>query len=231
MFTHILGTTLVDFPGIVASTVFSSGCNLRCPFCHNPDLVLEPLIEKQPQLSGDDVVKFIQKRSGFISGVAFTGGEPLMNPELESVIDEVKKFNLLVKLDTNGMFPRLLERLIDKVDYVAMDIKSSPELYSLATGGRGEFSKVLKSLEILMSRGVKFEVRTTAVPTIWNFKVIDQLCETLDVVPLWVIQNFVPGNIIDDSWNSVEPYNSDELDKLASYSSKLATQVRVRKYY
>ena len=151
--------TLLDFPGRTACTVFTGGCNLRCPFCHNAGLVRTPLAG--PNLT-DEVLGYLAKRKGILDGVCVTGGEPLLQPDLEDFLRSVKAMGYAVKLDTNGMLPgRLAGVLATKlVDYVAMDIKSSPDGYAAATGTDADVSAVTDSLSILRASGIPFELRT-----------------------------------------------------------------------
>lgn len=153
--------TLLDFPGAVACTVFSCGCNFRCPFCHNASLVNAK--ESSGMFSADGVLDFLRKRAGVLDGVCFTGGEPLIGDDVLTLAGEVKAMGFKVKLDTNGSFPERLERAIaDKiVDYVAMDIKNSREKYALTSGCAAALPQVEKSVDILLQGKVQYEFRTT----------------------------------------------------------------------
>ena len=127
-------TTLLDYPEHLAATIFTGGCNFRCPFCHNGGLVLDP--DSQPAISEEEVLKFLQKRRGILQGVCITGGEPTLQPDLENFVRKIKEMGYLVKLDTNGSRPEVLKSLLEKglLDYVAMDIKASEENYARAAG-------------------------------------------------------------------------------------------------
>lgn len=152
--------TLLDFPGHVACTVFLQGCNFRCPFCHNT-----PLILGTDELSEADVFGFLKKRQGLLDGVAVTGGEPLLTPEIDTFLRNIKELGYKIKLDTNGSFPEKLRFLIDNqlVDYVAMDIKNSKEKYAQAAGTDRYLSEVEQSVSILLDGKTDFEFRTTVV--------------------------------------------------------------------
>lgn len=152
--------TLLDFPGKVACTVFLSGCNFRCPFCHNA-----PLLKPTETLSEDDLLRFLQTRRGLLDGVAVTGGEPLLSQGLEGLLRKIKALGFQTKLDTNGSFPDRLEALLREglVDFVAMDIKNAPNKYA-RTIGRDEMPEgVRRSAALLMAGGVPYEFRTTVV--------------------------------------------------------------------
>ncbi len=154
--------TLLDFPGKVACTVFTGGCNLRCPFCHNADLVRHPVKGASME---DEVLEYLERRKGLIDGVCVTGGEPLLQPDLSAFLQKVKGMGYLVKLDTNGMLPGRLAEVLDSglLDYVAMDVKSSPEGYSRAVGCDVDAAVFEKSIRLIQDSGVAHEFRTTAV--------------------------------------------------------------------
>ena len=123
--------TLIDYPGKIAATIFTSGCNFRCPFCHNPELVLPEEISKSKELPLQEVFSFLKERKGFLDGVVICGGEPTIHNDLYDFCSEIKRIGFLIKLDTNGHNPEMLEKLIDKelIDYIAMDIKAHKEKY------------------------------------------------------------------------------------------------------
>ena len=203
--------TLLDYPGRTACTVFTGGCNLRCPFCHNAGLVRTPLAG--PNLT-DEVLAYLQKRKGVLDGVCVTGGEPLLQPDLVDFLRKVKEMGYAVKLDTNGMLPqRLAEVLATKlVDYVAMDIKSSPDGYVAATGTDADVSAVTDSLSLLRQSGIPYELRTTAVRglhTVADFAAIGQW---LGDVPAYFIQRFVDsGQLLGEGFDA---FTAEEMEHL-----------------
>lgn len=152
--------TLLDFPGQVACTVFLQGCNFRCPFCHNPSLVLGT-----EAITRESVLAFLKQRQGLLDGVAITGGEPLLSAGLEYLLREIRSLGYKIKLDTNGSFPRRLEQLISDglVDYVAMDIKNAPEKYDHTAGAAGFLPAVRESASLLIDGKIPYEFRTTVV--------------------------------------------------------------------
>ena len=155
--------TLLDYPSKTAATVFTYGCNLRCPFCHNAALVVRPA---DAQIIEGEFFAFLEKRKGLLDGVCITGGEPLLQPDITDFIRKIKDKGFLVKLDTNGFFPEKLELLLKDglIDYVAMDIKNSPEKYSVTCGiETADIEKVKKSVDLLKNSGIEFEFRTTTV--------------------------------------------------------------------
>ena len=156
--------TLLDFPGLVACTVFTGGCNFRCPFCHNSALVLPDRLESG--YSQEDILDFLKGRQGLLDGVAVTGGEPLIHADMADFLRKVRALGFKIKLDTNGSFPERLEELVEEglVDRVAMDIKNSPELYPKTAGlERMDMSAIEQSKDFLLEGRIPFEFRTTVV--------------------------------------------------------------------
>lgn len=156
--------TLLDYPGKVACTVFTAGCNFRCPFCHNASLVVDTSIN--PNIPEEEIFRFLTKRQGILDGVCISGGEPLIQDGIEAFIRRVKEMGYDVKLDTNGSFPDKLIRLVEEglVDYVAMDIKNSQEHYGRTVGiEEYDISDIHRSVKYLMSGAVPYEFRTTVV--------------------------------------------------------------------
>ena len=154
--------TLLDFPGHVACTVFTAGCNLRCPFCHNSELVLPE--RKPPLMDEEDFFSFLQKRQGILEGVCVTGGEPLLQQDIAQFLRRIKELGFAVKLDTNGCFPTVLRNLVEQglVDYVAMDIKNSPARYGETVGlPNFDLTPIRESVAFLLSDAVDYEFRTT----------------------------------------------------------------------
>ncbi len=156
--------TLLDFPGKMACTVFTGGCNLRCPFCHNASIAVRP--SKDGEYTAEQILDFLKKRQGILDGVAITGGEPLMQKDIEEFIRSIRELGYSVKLDTNGTYPEKLKSLVKQglVDYVAMDVKASPEGYPPAVGiGGYDITKVKESIDFLLEGNVDYEFRTTIV--------------------------------------------------------------------
>ena len=216
--------TLLDFPGKVACTVFTGGCNLRCPFCHNGSLVLEPTIYSD---ATQDVLDYLSKRKGIIDGVCVTGGEPLLQSDLRDFIKKVKDMGYAVKLDTNGSMPDKLAELIGTglIDYIAMDIKSSPEGYSLATGVEADIEDYKKSVDIIRQSGINHEFRTTAVKGIHTGADFDKIGQWLAGSEHYYIQRFVDsGNLIKGG----DAFSDDEMRGLLSIIKKYIPDAQLR---
>ena len=207
--------TLLDVPGKVACTLFTGGCNFRCPFCHNAGLVLEP--GKWEAYEGDEVLAFLKKRQGLLDGVCITGGEPLMHPDLPDFIREVKKLGFLVKLDTNGSFPSRLKELVAEglLDYVAMDIKNSRDKYPLTVGVPDyDVVPVEESVKFLLSGKVDFEFRTTVVQEFHTVEDIQDIGAWILGTPRYFLQNFVDsGALIGEGMTPISPEILDKMKK------------------
>ena len=203
--------TLLDFPGRTACTVFTGGCNLRCPFCHNAGLVRTPLAE---QNRTDEVLEYLHKRRGILDGVCVTGGEPLLQPDLADFIRRIKEMGYAVKLDTNGSLPDRLEDLLAQglIDYVAMDVKSSPAGYTAATGTEVDVAVYDRSVQILRNSGVPYEFRTTAVGGIHTPEDFAAIGRWLGDVPRYFIQRFVDsGQLLGEGYH---PFSIEEMEQL-----------------
>lgn len=178
---HIAGwqkVSLVDYPGKVACTLFTGGCNLRCPYCHNSEL----LEGEMPSQDMEEVMAYLDVRKGILDGVVISGGEPCLQSDLVPFLARLKEKGLLVKLDTNGCFPDRLEEILDAhlVDYVAMDWKNDPDHYALTTGvGESPLPAVTRSLEALLSGTVPFELRTTVVEQLHSKQSFEQIRDYL----------------------------------------------------
>ena len=188
--------SLVDYCGYVSCVVFTRGCNFRCPFCHNSSLVNGVAPQK---IQSEDFFAFLNKRRGLLDGVCITGGEPTLNPDLPDFIRKIKEMGLLVKLDTNGTNPKMLESLISQnlVDYVAMDIKNGKSFYPKTTGVNLDFANIEESVALLKKGKVSFEFRTTLVAELHSEESIIEMGKLVENAPLLVLQKFTDnGNCL-----------------------------------
>ena len=186
-----LKTTLLDYPGHIASTVFLGKCNFRCPFCHNSMLVLEP--QNAEQIDFETVLSHLNKRKNILEGVCITGGEPTLNPKLTDLIRAIKDVGLLVKLDTNGYRPDILEKLFDDnlIDHIAMDIKSSRDNYHIACGLNNiDIGIISKSINLIKEKSPSYEFRTTLVKGIHTDDDLLDIADWIGNVNLYFLQNY-----------------------------------------
>ena len=192
--------TLLDYPGKIACTVFTGGCNFRCPFCHNASLVIGERLNMSETLPTEDFFAFLEKRKNRLEGVCVSGGEPTLQPDFLSFLLDIKKMGFLVKLDTNGYRPDLLKRAVSEglVDYVAMDIKNSKESYGKTVGiSDFDVSPICESVDFLMSGGVDFEFRTTLVKELHSEADIISIGKWIAGAPRYFLQTFTDsGDLI-----------------------------------
>jgi len=205
--------TLLDYPGHLACTVFLGGCNLRCPFCHNASLVVPGKLP-EPLTDESGLLDFLQSRKGKLTGVCITGGEPTLNPGLPSFIHKIKAMGFSVKLDTNGSNPRMLRELLDSglPDYVAMDIKNSPERYSLTCGGVDVLDKVRQSVSILMNDSVAYEFRTTVCHPLHTSEDMVSIGKWLQGAKAYYLQQFIDsGDLVGTGITSPDKKTMEDL--------------------
>ncbi len=220
--------TLLDYPGKVACTVFTAGCDLRCPFCHNASLALPERPRDSMEL--DEVLAFLKKRQGILDGVAVTGGEPLMHPGIAGLLGEIKALGYSVKLDTNGTFPERLREVVEAglADRVAMDIKAAPENYGKLVGIPDfDISKVRESAGYLMGCGVDYEFRTTAVKGLHTRADFEGIAQWIAGAREYYIQEFKDsGDLI--AGEGLEGFTEAEMRALADMVRPLVPSVQVR---
>ncbi|HOV14540.1 MAG TPA: anaerobic ribonucleoside-triphosphate reductase activating protein [Spirochaetota bacterium] len=220
--------TLLDYPEEVAATIFTGGCNLRCPFCHNKDLVFLP--DNLPEIEWKTIYDYLKKRKSMLGGVCITGGEPLLYDRITGYIEDIKGLGLKVKIDTNGTNPQLLKKL--KVDYVAMDIKTSLEKYHLlGFTGKNDIEGLIKdSIEIILNLNIKYEFRTTVVPDLVNTDDIIKICDLIKPARKYVLAQFRPKNLLDTNWENIIPYKEDVLREMKSIVEKNKINCELRLY-
>lgn len=203
-------TTLLDYPGKVAATVFTGGCNFRCPFCHNGHLITN--IDSYESISEETVLEHLEKRKNVLEGVCITGGEPTINTDLSDFIRKIREMGYKIKLDTNGTNPGMLDALIKEklIDYIAMDIKNSKEKYIVSAECNAEQLKdIERSVEILKSSNIEYEFRTTLVRELHEKEDIEKTAEWIKGCPKWYIQSYVESeNVLEKRFSS---YSKEEI--------------------
>ena len=220
-------TTLLDYPGHVAATVFTGGCNFRCPFCHNASLVLSP--EREGRIPAEEVLAFCRKRAGLLDGICITGGEPTLQPDLPGFIRDLRELGYLVKLDTNGYQPKVLRELLRAglLDYVAMDIKASKGNYSRATGmGLLELGRIEESVELLKTSGIDYEFRTTVVKGIHRVEEFREIGAWLAGARAYYLQGFQDSDRVMTA--GFAAFTWEEMECAARYAGESVERVEVR---
>ena len=231
-------TTLIDYPGKVACTVFLAGGNFRCPWCYSSELVLPEKIKKQPRIFEKEFFKFLRGKKGLLDGVVVCGGEPTINKDLPDFIRKMRKLGFLVKLDTNGSNPEMLKELITKklVDYIAMDVKAPLGLnfqvpstkYQKATGVKVDLEKIKKSIEIVKNSRIDYEFRSTIVPGIHTKKDIIQMAKDIGPARAYFLQNFRPEKTLNPEFKKLKPYPKEYLLEASESVKAFFTICKVR---
>ena len=220
---------MVDYPGVIACTVFFSGCNLRCGFCQNPDIVNDS--EDLKEFSEGEIIEFLKKRANVLDGVCLTGGEPSLYPRLKEFIIDIKSLGDRIKLDTNGLQPKVLKDLYKEgiIDYVAMDIKSSKEKYSEASGIKVDLKKIDESVKIIMNGHIPYEFRSTVVPEFFGEDDINSIGSWLKGAKKFALQQFRSDvHLLDKHFEGRDPYPVDKLEKFKSILMNSMDKVDVR---
>lgn len=200
-------TSLLDFPEKIAAIVFTMGCNFRCGYCHNPELI-------NGEAKIEEVFEFLKTRQGKLDGVVITGGEPCLQKDLPEFIKQVKELGFAVKLDTNGSFPEMLEKVLPDLDYVAMDIKAPLEKYSQIVNVDVDTSKILKSIEVLKNGGVDYEFRTTVVKSQLSYEDFEKIGQLIQGAPRYYLQRFEASKILDKSLENEKTYSTEEFERI-----------------
>jgi len=216
-----------DFPGFIASTVFLSGCNFRCPYCHNPGLVLRP--DTYATIPMDFFLAYLDSRRGWLEGICISGGEPLLDQDLEALLTVIKERNLLVKLDTNGSRPETLKRLIEAklVDWVAMDVKAPPARYPEVTRSKVAPQDISRSTEIILASGLNYLFRTTVVPGLVGEDDILGIARWLAGSRVFQIQQFSPVNTLESGYERIRPFSREDIRHMEELARPYFGEVRV----
>lgn len=221
--------TLLDYPGKAACTIFLSGCNFKCPFCHNRDLVFIP--ERYDYFDVNEVMEYLEKRKGLLDGVCISGGEPLLQENLPSLIEKIRAMGYQIKLDTNGAYPEKLKAVVQKglVDYVAMDVKNSPEKYAQTLGMNPEsfsLEPIEESMEFLKSGAVDHEFRTTVVRELHTVDDLLEIARWIGPDQKYYLQQYVDsGNVIQPGYSA---YTASEMNELKEQVAALAPKAALR---
>jgi len=204
--------SLIDYPDKICAIVFTQGCNFRCPYCHNPELV-DPK-KFGIELKEAEILSFLDRRKGKLDAVTVTGGEPLLQSDLSTFLSEVKRLGYLVKLDTNGSFPIRLKKIIElkSVDYIAMDIKTSLDKYHQVIKRKIDTRKILDSIRLIMDSGLDYEFRTTVVKALFEKDDFYNIGQLITNARLYILQRFVPSKTLDATFLDMKSCTDEELD-------------------
>jgi pyruvate formate lyase activating enzyme len=220
--------SLIDYPGLISSIIFLQGCNFRCPYCHNPELVKPKLF--RPCLDEKKIFKFLKMRKGKLDAVTISGGEPTLQKELISFIRKIKKMGYAVKLDTNGSQPQVVAELLAEklLDFIAMDIKAPQDKYNNAVKTAVDKEKIKECINIILQSKIQYEFRTTLVKSMLTEKDILKIAGDITGARRYVLQKFVPGKTLEKIFLQEKTYSEAELERIKKRLEKEITSVIVR---
>ena len=220
--------SLIDYPGKVSAVVFLSGCNFRCPFCHNRDLVLNP--EGMESILENEILDFLEKRKKWLDGAVVTGGEPTIHPDLPEFLKKLKGLGYPVKLDTNGTNPQMLREIMERglVDYIAMDLKAPLEKYEKSSGVKVETEKIRESMELIIASGIGHEFRSTVLPKLHTKEDVQEMARLVKGASKLYLQQFRPKNTLDSKLEKEKPFSEKEMLELRDLCRQYVdTEVRL----
>ena len=223
--------TLIDYPGKVAATVFTVGCNFRCPFCHNPELVVVSDKFERGFLAEEDFFEFLERRKGKLDGVCITGGEPTIQADILDFLRKIKSLGFLVKLDSNGTNPSVLKKAFDEklVDFIAMDIKNCLENYQKTCGAKIDLAKIKNSVELIRKSGIPYEFRTTVVPGIHTVDDFELMGKWLEGIDSFALQEYRDeGKILDEGLKRDASGKKIDLKKIEKILRKYFKKILIR---
>ena len=221
-------TTLIDYPQKIASVVFTQGCNFRCGYCHNPELLLKE--DSKCKTNAEEYFRFLKSRQGKLDGVVITGGEPTLQSGLYDFIAKIKELGFAVKLDTNGSNPHIIKKLLkdNLPDYIAMDIKAPFYKYSQITGVNLDTEKIKESIELIMNSGIDYEFRTTIIKSQLTPDDIIEIGKILKGAKKYYLQKFIPTKILDNKLINEQTYDDAELQRICTDLKKYIDTVDYR---
>jgi len=217
--------SLVDYPGHTAVALFTIGCNMRCGYCHNPELVLpERFI---PEIPLENIFSFLERRCGLVDAVVISGGEPTMHDDLPEFATTIKKMGYIIKLDSNGTRPDVLKRMVKEksIDFIAMDIKATMAKYSATIARPIDTSALEESIKLIMTCGLDYEFRTTAVKQLMTIDDFEKIGQLINGAKRYALQRFRPGRSLNPQFDRLEPFNDEESEEIATIMEKYVEKV------
>jgi pyruvate formate lyase activating enzyme len=219
---------LIDYPGKLCAIIFTQGCNFRCPYCHNPELV-DP--DKYSDLiSSEAILEFLETRKGKLDAVSITGGEPTLQHELPQYLEEIKKKGFLIKLDTNGTNTDMLKELIISglVDYFAMDIKGPSDKYHIVAGTYVDTDHISESIELIKNSGIDYEFRSTLVDNLITSEGIKSMCNSIGNAKRYYLQKFIADKTLDENYSTAHTISQDKMQILKNLLQAQAVEFNIR---
>ena len=222
-------TSIIDYPPYVCCVIFLYGCNFRCGFCHNPELVVGSRVSV-PDITAIEIFRFLRQRKKWLDAVCITGGEPTLHSDLPEFIRQIKLLGYKVKLDSNGTNPEMLESIFSQniIDFIAMDIKTKIDDYSLVTNSCVDVEKIKKSVQLIQQSKIDYEFRTTVVPGIHTNDIFYEMGNWIKGSKTFVIQNFRPQVCLNNSYEKIKPFSTKDLEGFKDIMSEFVENVFIR---
>ncbi len=219
--------SLIDYPGKISCIIFTQGCNFRCPYCHNPELVNNELFQKP--MDEKEIFSFLEKRKAKLEAVEITGGEPTLQPDLLSFIKKIKDMGFLIKLDSNGSNPEIIKKAIQLglVDYFAMDIKAPLERYKEVTNSSIEPKKIKQSIDLIKNSGLDYEFRTTITKQLKKEDIL-KIAQLIEGTKKYVLQQFIPSKTLDPEFGEMKQYSKEELENFKKNLQPFCESIELR---
>jgi pyruvate formate lyase activating enzyme len=223
----IVKTSMIDYPEHIVTTLFTSGCNLNCPYCHNSELINN---NDNEGINIDQILNFLEGRKKVLDGVCITGGEPTLQSNLKNFIITLKNMGLKIKLDTNGTNPEVIQELLKDqlIDYIAMDLKAHSSNQECLTGSNKYINQIKKSIKIIQNNNIDYEFRTTVVPNFHNNKDIEKIVKLIKGSKQYYIQNFKPQNTLDKDLLNINSFPEKKLKEFKKIANKYISNVQIR---
>ncbi|MCX7917084.1 MAG: anaerobic ribonucleoside-triphosphate reductase activating protein [bacterium] len=221
-------TSLIEFPGSICCIVFTQGCNFRCSYCHNPELVLP---EKFGNIySEQEFFFFLEKRKKYLESVCIPGGEPTIKYDIIAFIEKIKELGFKVKIDTNGSNPEIIEKILKEnlIDYISMDLKGPLEKYKIITGVEIDTKKILKSVELIKNSDIEYEFRTTVVKKQISFDDFEKIGRIIEGSKMYYLQKFIPSKLVNENFMKETTYSDEEFDVIKEIMKKYVLECKVR---
>ncbi len=224
--------SLIDFPQKKSCIIFTAGCNFRCGFCHNPEFVLPEHLTKMKKdfITEQALFNFLDQRKGLLDGVVISGGEPTIMPDLPDIFSRIRALGFATKLDTNGSNPDMLKKLLEQnlVDYVAMDLKTTPDQYPEKVGMCLQPERIIESMEIIKTHAPEYEFRTTLIQELHPPETLTAMAQLIGNAQKWYLQEYRPQHTLDPSYANSRPFSEEEMLALAKKVRPIVPNVKVR---
>jgi pyruvate formate lyase activating enzyme len=220
--------SLIDYPGLISAVVFLQGCNFKCPYCHNPELVDPSLF--RTCIRENDVIEFLGTRKGKLDAVSITGGEPAIQDKLHTFVKQIKKMGFAIKLDTNGSRPHVIENLIAEklLDYISMDVKAPLEKYKDVVKAPIHPESIQESIRLILKAGILYEFRTTIVESQLEENDILKIADMISGANKYILQKFVPTKTLESRFLKEKSYSDEKLQEIKSHLEQQITSVIIR---